>query len=100
MTTASDQELVKLTLEGEISAYGELVKRYQESVFGVCIRILGNRQDAEDLTQEAFLRARRKLSLYDPERPFGPWMRVLAANLCRNTFQGKHPIHYPLLDER
>jgi len=99
MTTPTDQQLAARALEGDQNAFGKLVLRYQKSVFNVCYRILGIRQDAEDLTQEAFLRAHRKLSLYDPTRPFGPWIRVLAANLCRNSFSGQPPPAVPLLDE-
>jgi RNA polymerase sigma-70 factor (ECF subfamily) len=87
-------------LEGDLNAYGELVKTYQDSVFSTCLRVLGNRQDAEDLTQEAFLRAHRKLHHYDLSRPFGPWIRTLAANLCRNHLQGQEQTTFSLRDER
>jgi len=87
-------------LEGDLNAYGELVKTYQDSVFSTCLRVLGNPQDAEDLTQEAFLRAYHKLEHYDPSRPFGPWIRTLAANLCRNHLQGRKQAAFSLRDER
>jgi len=77
-----------------------LVQIYQSSVFNVCYRVLGNRRDAEDLTQEAFLRAYNNLVSYDPGRPFGPWMRTLAANLCYNKLNRRELTQVDLEDER
>jgi len=79
MAVSGDQALVKKVLSGDLDAYGELVQIYQSSVFNVCYRVLGNRRDAEDLTQEAFLRAYNNLGSYDPGRPFGPWMFCCAS---------------------
>jgi len=100
MAVSRDQTLVKRTLDGDLDAFGELVQIYQSSVFNVCYRTLGNRRDAEDLTQEAFLRAYNNIKSYDPERPFGPWMRTLAANLCYNKLNRRELNRVPLEDER
>lgn len=91
MEPASDRLLVQRTRAGDADAFGELVQRYQTSVFNVCYRLLGNSAEAEDLTQEAFLRAFRRLGTYDDERPFGPWMRRVAANLCLNELERRGP---------
>jgi RNA polymerase sigma-70 factor (ECF subfamily) len=99
MSDASDAELVLQTRGGEIQAFGELVRRYQESVFNVCYRLAGERREAEDLTQEAFLRAFRRLDSFDETRPFGPWMRRLAANLSLNALQRRVPVELPLEEE-
>jgi RNA polymerase sigma-70 factor (ECF subfamily) len=80
----ADRSLVLLTRNGETDAYGALVRRYQTSVFNVCYRIMGERGEAEDMTQEAFLRGYQRLHRYDLDRPFGPWIRRVAANLCLN----------------
>jgi RNA polymerase sigma-70 factor, ECF subfamily len=79
-----DGDLVRRTRQGDPEAYGELVRRYQAAVFNVCYRLLGERAAAEDLAQEAFLRAYQRLDRYDALRPFGPWLRRVAANLCLN----------------
>ncbi len=100
MTFSRDQALVNRTLAGDLDAFGDLVQIYQASVFNVCYRVLGNRQDAEDLVQEAFLRAYNHLSSYDLERPFGPWMRTLAANLCYNKLNRRELSRVELKDER
>src|SRR3990170_9082348 len=99
MNEASDRLLVQRTRGGDVNAFGELVQRYQTSVFSVCSRLLGDSAEAEDLAQEAFLRAFRRLASFDAERPFGPWMRRVAANLCLNMLQQRRPTPAELDDE-
>jgi len=65
MAEACDQDLVLRARRGESQAFGELVLRYQASVFGVCLRMMGERQEAEDMAQDAFLRAYQRLGTYD-----------------------------------
>ena len=100
MAGPGEGKLLEKVQQGDLEAYGSIIQDYQDSVFNVCFRILGNRQEAEDLTQEAFLRAYRQIKNYDPSRPFGPWMRTLAANLCYNHLKKARPIQAPLEDER
>jgi RNA polymerase sigma-70 factor (ECF subfamily) len=88
-----------MTLRGEQQAFGELVRRYQASVFNVCYRIMGERREAEDMTQESFLRAHKHLRTYDPSRPFGPWIRRVGANLCLNEIKRRKLLTLPLDDE-
>jgi len=99
MLDPSDQDLVQRARAGQPEAFGDLVRRYQASVFNVCYRLLGERSAAEDLAQEAFIRAHARLAQYDPARPFGPWMRRVAANLCLNHLAAQRP-SLPLDDER
>ncbi|MBW8010551.1 MAG: sigma-70 family RNA polymerase sigma factor [Chloroflexi bacterium] len=100
MSQTSDRALVKQTRAGQTEAYGELVQRYQNTVFNVCYRLLGERRDAEDLTQEAFIRAFQRLASYDLERHFGPWIRRMAANLCYNHLKIAASPHHLLDEER
>ena len=99
MQEHSDRSLVELALHGEHQAFGELVKRYQRSVFNVCYRIVGERQEAEDLTQETFLRAHDRLKTFDPDRPFGPWIRRVGANMCLNSLKQRKLTMLPLDEE-
>jgi len=99
MADPSDRDLVLRTRRGEVEAFGELVRRYQTSVFNVCYRLLGERREAEDLAQESFIRAFQRLDTFDIDRPFGPWVRRVAANLCLNYLQRFAPPHLPLDDE-
>jgi RNA polymerase sigma-70 factor (ECF subfamily) len=100
MDAISDRDLILRTRRGETQAFGELVQRYQTAVFNVCYRVLGERREAEDLTQETFLRVYSRLGLYDLERPFGPWLRRVAANLCLNRLELLPPPQPSLDDER
>jgi RNA polymerase sigma-70 factor (ECF subfamily) len=87
MSIEIEHQLISRVKQGDVEAYGELVELYQTSVFNVCYRMLGERTEAEDLTQEAFLRAYRRLELYDANRPFGPWIRKIATNICLNQLK-------------
>jgi RNA polymerase sigma-70 factor (ECF subfamily) len=87
MSPPPDRELIQRARRGDAEAYGELVLRHQTGVFNVCYRILHERTEAEDLSQETFLRARERLDLFDEERPFGPWIRRVAANVCLNHLE-------------
>lgn len=62
----------------------ELIDQFRGQVFGLCYRMLGNRQDAEDMAQETFVRAIRNLHRWDCEREFHPWLLAIAGNRCRS----------------
>jgi RNA polymerase sigma-70 factor, ECF subfamily len=94
-----DGDLVGQARQGDPEAFGELVRRYQAGVFNVCYRLLGERTAAEDLAQEAFIRAYSRLGTFDVSRPFGPWMRRVAANVCLNHLERPAPPSLPLDDE-
>ena len=89
MSAPSDRDLIQRARRGDAEAFGELVIRYQTSVFNVCYRILHERAEAEDMTQETFLRARERLHTFDEERAFGPWIRRVAANVCLNHLESQ-----------
>jgi RNA polymerase sigma-70 factor (ECF subfamily) len=89
MSTSSDRDLIQRAHRGEPEAFGELVTRYQSSVFNVCYRILHERVEAEDMAQEAFIRVHERLSTFDEQRPFGPWVRRVAANVCLNHLSSR-----------
>jgi RNA polymerase sigma factor (sigma-70 family) len=84
MIYSSDGYLVVRTRRGEIEAYSTLVQRHQSLVFNVCYRLLGERTEAEDLTQDTFIRAYHRLGSFDETRSFAPWIRRVATNLCLN----------------
>jgi RNA polymerase sigma factor (sigma-70 family) len=81
--TAADAALVRRCLRGRPDAMRELVERFQAEVFGLCVRLLTHRQDAEDVTQETFLRVFRSLRRWDAGRPLRPWILGIAVNRCR-----------------
>lgn len=75
--------LVNRALRGDQQAMVQIVDRYKQRVFGLCYRMLGQREDAEDVSQEAFIRVLKNLSRWDQERDFEPWLLTIAANRCR-----------------
>jgi RNA polymerase sigma-70 factor (ECF subfamily) len=74
--------LVRRCLAGDEKAYRELIELYQSQVFSICLRMVRRREDAEDITQETFVRMFRALERYDPERPFAAWILTIASRLC------------------
>ena len=89
MSAPSDRDLIQRARRGDTEAFGELVLRYQTSVFNVCYRLLHERLEAEDMTQETFMRARDRLQTFDEQRVFGPWIRRVAANVCLNHLEAQ-----------
>lgn len=75
--------LVNRALAGDQHAMLEIVERYRQRVFGLCYRILGQREDAEDVSQEAFLRVLSNLPRWDQDRAFEPWLMTITVNRCR-----------------
>jgi RNA polymerase sigma-70 factor (ECF subfamily) len=80
-----DPALVEALRAGDPQAPRLLVERYQGVVFGLCYRMMGHRQDAEDAAQEAFFRALRSIGGFDVSRPLRPWLLEIAANRCRTA---------------
>jgi RNA polymerase sigma-70 factor (ECF subfamily) len=81
--SAEEATLVRRCLRGEAEAIRSLVESFQTEVYGLCVRILNHRHDAEDVTQEVFLRVFRSLAGWDPGRPLKPWIMGIAVNRCR-----------------
>ncbi|MFO7684007.1 MAG: sigma-70 family RNA polymerase sigma factor [Chloroflexota bacterium] len=100
MNPPDEPELLAQAMRGSHQAYGVLVGRYQQSVFAVCYRLLGQRQDAEDAAQETFVRAFRSLAGFDRQRPFGPWLRQIATNMCYDLLRQRPFEPPPMLEEQ
>ncbi len=91
MNIANDRSLIQHAAQGDVDAFGELVQRHQSAVFNVAYRMLGNRQDAEDAAQEAFVRAYKAFDTFDVERPIRPWLKRIVTNLCLNRIKADRP---------
>jgi RNA polymerase sigma-70 factor (ECF subfamily) len=85
----AEAELVRKARGGNLFAFEELVKRHQQRVYAVARRIVRRHDVADDVAQETFLRAYRALDSFDLERPFGPWIARIAANLAVNYVRSK-----------
>jgi RNA polymerase sigma-70 factor (ECF subfamily) len=75
MKSKNDFELVHLARAGNRDAYGELIRRYQRPIWGLAYLLIGDRFEAEDLTQEAFLRAWLNFDLLSDPAKFAAWLR-------------------------
>ncbi|SHG60523.1 RNA polymerase sigma-70 factor, ECF subfamily [Thermosyntropha lipolytica DSM 11003] len=76
----SDETLVLRLRDGEITAFEELVNRYKNKVFALVYRMVGDYQEAEDITQEVFLNIYTKINQFDSEKKFAPWLYRIATN--------------------
>lgn len=96
--------LVDRCLDGQQSAFRELIQKFQGPVFGLCYRMLGQREEAEDAMQETFVRVVRNLHRWDPERAFEPWLLTIAGNRCRTRLAKRkrrpksQTLDYPIQD--
>lgn len=75
-----DRELVALALEGDESAFSELLERFRRPVFSLIYRMIGDREQAEDLAQESFVKAFNNLDSYNPTYRFSSWLFKIANN--------------------
>ena len=80
----TDRTLVLRAQSGERAAFGELVTRYMQRAYYTALGLVGNHDDALDLSQEAFARAFRARATIDAERPFFPWLYQIIRRLCFN----------------
>ena len=83
-TVARDAAIVRRVREGDERAFDELVRLYMRQAFQVAYRVVGHREDAEDLVQEVFLAAHQYLDSFDVTRPFGPWLLRIVTNRGAN----------------
>jgi len=90
-TEQSDGLLVGAVLQGNKEAYGELVNRYKQKVYGLLRGMGADRLDAQDVTQETFLKAYRGLGGHDRSRSFAAWLYTIAANTLRDKWKRSRP---------
>ncbi len=83
----TDQELVRQTLAGDLQAFEIIVGRHQQAVYRILYRLLRNKQEAEDIAQETFLRCYHHLGKFDQDRPFAPWLYRIATNLALSSLR-------------
>lgn len=84
LKAAPDADLVSRSKAGDTEAFGELVRRYQKPVFRIVLRMVKSPDDADDLTQDTFVRAHRGLKTFKEEFDFHPWLYRIAVNQAIN----------------
>ena len=82
MTREEEQRCIARTLKGDAEAFAPLVRAYEPGIYGLCFRMARNTEDAQDLTQEIFLRAYRALGGFRGESRFSVWLYRLGHNVC------------------
>ncbi len=98
MDSNNDAELVRLARAGNRDAYGELIRRYQHQIWGLACILLDDRFEAEDITQEAFLRAWLNLDLLSDPGKFAPWLRRIVFGVSIDWLRVFRPDLYRLSD--
>ena len=87
--TLGDSQVVAAYLAGEVRAFDELVERYQRRLLNFVFRTIGDRERAEDLVQEVFIRVHRHLHRFDQTKKFSTWIYTIASNLAKNELRNR-----------
>ncbi len=96
-----DHQLVqKAVQEGDQKAYAELMDRYRDSIYYMLLKMVNNRDDAEDLTVEAFGKAFKRLHQYTPDYAFSTWLFKIASNNCIDFIRKKKKNLYSIDNEQ
>jgi RNA polymerase sigma-70 factor (ECF subfamily) len=88
----SDESLACKSLDGDMSAFEELVNRYKRPLFSIVYRMIGQYQEAEDITQEVFINVYEKLYQFDSNKKFGPWIYRIATNASISALRKKKKV--------
>ncbi len=81
----TDEQLVELAVSEDSEAFGEIVRRWERKIFGLCFGMLGREDDARDAAQEAFIAAYRNLKNFRGEAKVSSWLHRIAVNQCLTT---------------
>ncbi|PKN65416.1 MAG: RNA polymerase [Deltaproteobacteria bacterium HGW-Deltaproteobacteria-12] len=87
MDQKTGAEIIARVLKGERQAYALLVEEYKGPIFNLAYRMTGSREDADDLTQETFIRAYQNLHQFDQSKKFFTWLYTIGINLIRNNLK-------------
>ncbi len=88
-----DYRMVLNAIDGDQSAYTELLKRYKDAIFFMLLKMVNNKNDAEDLTIEAFGKAFKNIQQYTPKYAFSTWLFKIATNNCIDFLRRKKEEH-------
>lgn len=94
-----EERWIEAARQGDKVAFGQLVEVYQNPVYNLAYRMLGNAREAEDAAQEAFIRAYKHLDSYDPGRPFSTWLFSIASHYCIDRLRRRRIDWMPLKEE-
>jgi RNA polymerase sigma-70 factor (ECF subfamily) len=92
----NDSDLISRAKSGDSKSYDKLLKKYKNSVYSLVLRMVRNSQEAEDLTQEAFIKAFNSLASFNEEYAFSTWLYKIASNNCIDFFRKRKLQTYSL----
>ena len=91
-----DYKLVQLAVKGDQKSYAELMSRYKDSIYFMLLKMVNNRDDADDLTIEAFGKAFKNLHQYTPDFAFSTWLFKIATNNCIDFIRRKRKFTFSI----
>ena len=94
------QPIIDQCLAGSRDAQFELYKLYSKAMYNVCLRMVNDRDDAEDVLQEAFTSAFKNLKSYRGDASFGAWLKRIVVNRCINFIKKNQAIMVPIEDDK
>lgn len=96
----NDNELISKVLQGDHQAYAGLVTRYQQFVFTLTLRLVKNREEAEEVAQDVFIKAYKYLADFRGDAKFSTWLYTIVNNTCISFLRKKKLVIHSLDDER
>jgi RNA polymerase sigma factor (sigma-70 family) len=91
-----DKELIVLARKGDEKAYRTLLTKYERAVFNICLKMVRNREEARDLSQEAFMKVFSMLDRYNPAYAFSNWLFKITSNLCIDSMRKRRVYTFPM----
>ena len=89
MSQTSEKDIIERVLGGDVNAFEELVWRYEKTVYNLALRMVSDREDACDMTQEAFIKAYNSLSSFRGDSRFSVWLYRITTNVCLDFLRSK-----------
>lgn len=99
MNITEDDAIIEKVLNGNVNAFGLIVRKYQQPIYNLMLRTAGSEDKAADLAQETFIRAYEKLDLFRPGNKFFSWLYAIGMNLARDSIRKNYKILYGLDDK-
>ncbi len=95
-----ERELVKKIKAGDIQAFKQLFENHQSEVLNLCLKLVGNRTEAEDVCQEVFLKVYQSIDSFEHKAKISTWIYRIAVNLCLNFNRKKKQMRFLRLDDK
>ncbi|MBN2244901.1 MAG: RNA polymerase sigma factor [Candidatus Aminicenantes bacterium] len=95
----SEKEIILAVKNGNKEVYQQIIKCYMQRAYYIALGFVHNHQDALDLSQECFIKAYRKLKMFDAKRPFFPWFYQILKNLCIDHYKKKQRLNEVPLED-